>query len=122
MVGKEADAYSPVMAVATAIIAVGIAVTVSLGAEKKGRQFHLVAPLVRMLLSLQMTWKLERLRRQGIKLPGRRKSLVVSMWRIASFPGAVATHPPPKRVRNEFKREGGDRSFELFDALCLKFF
>ncbi|CAG8953432.1 hypothetical protein HYFRA_00010181 [Hymenoscyphus fraxineus] len=38
--GPSVPAYGPVMAIATAIIAVGIMVTVALGPEKKGRKFE----------------------------------------------------------------------------------
>ncbi len=41
--GKRVDAYGPVMGIATAIIAIGIAVTTALGPEKRGRSFD-VAP------------------------------------------------------------------------------
>ena len=42
--GKSVEAYGPVMGVATAIIATGIAVTIALGPEKRGRVFeHAVA-------------------------------------------------------------------------------
>lgn len=37
--GDIVEAYGPVMGIATAIIAVGIAVTTSLGPEKRGRSF-----------------------------------------------------------------------------------
>lgn len=37
--GKLVEAYGPVMGIATAVIAVGIAVTTSLGPEKRGRSF-----------------------------------------------------------------------------------
>lgn len=43
--GKLSPAYGPVMGVATAIIAVGIAVTTALGPEKKGRHFEESAPI-----------------------------------------------------------------------------
>jgi sugar phosphate permease len=43
--GKLAPAYGPVMGVATAIIAIGIAVTTSLGPEKKGRHFEEAGPI-----------------------------------------------------------------------------
>lgn len=42
--GQEVDAYGSVMAVATAIIALGIAVTAALGPEERGKQFHLEPP------------------------------------------------------------------------------
>ena len=38
--GKHVKAYGPVMGVATAIIAVGIACTVAVGPEKRGRKFE----------------------------------------------------------------------------------
>lgn len=38
--GKPAPAYGPVMGVATAIIATGIAVTTAFGPEKRGRRFE----------------------------------------------------------------------------------
>lgn len=38
--GPHVKAYGPVMGVATAIIAVGIAVTVALGPERRGRKFE----------------------------------------------------------------------------------
>ncbi|RDW92133.1 carboxylic acid transport protein [Coleophoma crateriformis] len=45
--GKRVDAYGPVMGIATAIIALGIAVTTALGPEKRGRKFeHAVAGAV----------------------------------------------------------------------------
>ncbi|KAJ4299995.1 hypothetical protein N0V90_005243 [Kalmusia sp. IMI 367209] len=44
--GKEVDAYGPTMGIATAIIALGIAVTAALGPEKKGRHFETVGPPV----------------------------------------------------------------------------
>lgn len=37
--GKIVEAYGPVMGIATAIIALGIAVTTSLGPERRGRSF-----------------------------------------------------------------------------------
>ncbi|KAK4464786.1 major facilitator superfamily domain-containing protein [Cladorrhinum samala] len=37
--GKEAEAYGPTMGIATAIIALGIAVTTAFGPEKRGREF-----------------------------------------------------------------------------------
>ncbi|KAI5461939.1 major facilitator superfamily domain-containing protein [Mariannaea sp. PMI_226] len=44
--GDKAEAYGPVMGVATAIIAIGIIITTMLGPEKQGRQFeHVVAGL-----------------------------------------------------------------------------
>ncbi|KAF1936838.1 carboxylic acid transport protein [Clathrospora elynae] len=43
--GTKAPAYGPVMGVATAIIAIGIAVTTALGPEKKGRQFEEAGPI-----------------------------------------------------------------------------
>lgn len=42
--GHKVEAYGPVMGVATAIIAIGIAVTTMIGPEKRGRSFeHAVA-------------------------------------------------------------------------------
>jgi hypothetical protein len=38
--GKHVKAYGPVMGIATAIIAVGIACTVAVGLEKRGRKFE----------------------------------------------------------------------------------
>lgn len=38
--GPRVDAYGPVMGVATAIIAVGIAVTAAFGPEKRGSKFE----------------------------------------------------------------------------------
>lgn len=38
--GNQAPAYGPTMGVATAIIAVGIAVTAAFGPEKRGRRFE----------------------------------------------------------------------------------
>lgn len=38
--GESVEAYGPVMGIATAIIAVGIAVTTALGPEKRGRSFE----------------------------------------------------------------------------------
>lgn len=38
--GPRVDAYGPVMGVATAIIAVGIAVTAAFGPEKRGSRFE----------------------------------------------------------------------------------
>lgn len=38
--GNQAPAYGPTMGVATAIIAVGIAVTTAFGPEKRGRRFE----------------------------------------------------------------------------------
>lgn len=38
--GPSVPAYGPVMAIATAIIALGIIFTVALGPEKKGRKFE----------------------------------------------------------------------------------
>jgi hypothetical protein len=38
--GKRVEAYGPVMGIATAIIALGIAVTAALGPEKRGRSFE----------------------------------------------------------------------------------
>lgn len=42
--GKKVPSYGPVMGVATAIIAIGIAVTAALGPEKKGRKFEEALP------------------------------------------------------------------------------
>ncbi|KAF2197772.1 MFS general substrate transporter [Delitschia confertaspora ATCC 74209] len=42
--GKPAPAYGPTMGIATAIIALGIAVTTALGPEKRGRHFETVGP------------------------------------------------------------------------------
>lgn len=39
--GKRVEAYGPVMGIATAIIALGIAVTTAFGPEKRGRSFEL---------------------------------------------------------------------------------
>ena len=44
--GENREAYGPVMGIATAIIALGIAVTAALGPEKKGREFETVGPPV----------------------------------------------------------------------------
>ncbi|PSN64997.1 MFS general substrate transporter [Corynespora cassiicola Philippines] len=44
--GELAPAYGPVMGIATAIIALGIAVTTALGPEKRGRKFETVGPPV----------------------------------------------------------------------------
>jgi hypothetical protein len=42
--GHKVEAYGPVMGVATAIIAIGIAITTMFGPEKRGRNFeHAVA-------------------------------------------------------------------------------
>ena len=41
--GERVEAYGPVMGVATAIIALGIAITSAFGPEKRGRQFEKVA-------------------------------------------------------------------------------
>ena len=38
--GKRVPAYGPVMGIATAIIALGIAVTTAFGPERCGRSFH----------------------------------------------------------------------------------
>jgi len=38
--GRRVDAYGPVMGIATAIIAIGIAVTAAVGPEKRGRLFE----------------------------------------------------------------------------------
>lgn len=43
--GELSPAYGPVMGVATAIIAIGIAVTTALGPEKKGRHFEEAGPI-----------------------------------------------------------------------------
>lgn len=43
--GRPSPAYGPVMGVATAIIAIGIAVTTALGPEKKGRHFEEAGPI-----------------------------------------------------------------------------
>lgn len=43
--GKRVEAYGPVMGVATAIIAMGIAVTTAFGPEKRGRSFEIPAPV-----------------------------------------------------------------------------
>ena len=40
--GKRVSSYGPTMGVATAIIAIGIAVTVALGPEKRGSHFESV--------------------------------------------------------------------------------
>lgn len=42
--GKMVEAYGPTMGIATAIIAVGIAVTTAFGPEKRGRQFEKALP------------------------------------------------------------------------------
>lgn len=42
--GKRVQAYGPVMAIATAIIAIGLALTASVGPEKKGATFEKAAP------------------------------------------------------------------------------
>ncbi|KAK0652594.1 major facilitator superfamily domain-containing protein [Cercophora newfieldiana] len=42
--GKQVEAYGPVMGIATAIIATGIAVTTALGPEKRGREFEKAKP------------------------------------------------------------------------------
>jgi len=42
--GKRVEAYGPVMGIATAIIATGIAVTTALGPEKRGREFEKAKP------------------------------------------------------------------------------
>ena len=44
--GKLASAYGPTMGIATAIIAIGIAVTTAFGPEKRGRHFETVGPPV----------------------------------------------------------------------------
>lgn len=43
--GTKSPAYGPVMGVATAIIAIGIAVTTAVGPEKKGRHFEEAGPV-----------------------------------------------------------------------------
>ncbi|RMZ73049.1 carboxylic acid transport [Pyrenophora seminiperda CCB06] len=43
--GKMSPAYGPVMGIATAIIVIGIAVTIALGPEKKGRHFENAGPI-----------------------------------------------------------------------------
>lgn len=42
--GDSVSAYGPVMGVATAIIAIGIAVTTAFGPEKRGRHFEQARP------------------------------------------------------------------------------
>ena len=42
--GDHVEAYGPTMGVATAIIALGIAVTAALGPEKRGSRFETAAP------------------------------------------------------------------------------
>ncbi|KAK1835757.1 general substrate transporter [Podospora conica] len=42
--GKKVEAYGPTMGVATAVIALGIAVTTALGPEKRGREFEKARP------------------------------------------------------------------------------
>ncbi|KIW10238.1 hypothetical protein PV08_11200 [Exophiala spinifera] len=42
--GEPAPAYGPTMGIATAIIAIGIAVTTAFGPERRGRQFELAKP------------------------------------------------------------------------------
>ena len=42
--GEPAPAYGPTMGIATAIIALGIAVTTAFGPERRGRQFELAKP------------------------------------------------------------------------------
>lgn len=42
--GKKVEAYGPTMGIATAIIAMGIAVTTALGPEKRGREFEKARP------------------------------------------------------------------------------
>ncbi|KAF2010576.1 MFS general substrate transporter [Aaosphaeria arxii CBS 175.79] len=44
--GKPVSSYGPTMGIATAIIALGIAVTTALGPEKRGRKFEVVGPPV----------------------------------------------------------------------------
>lgn len=48
--GKLASAYGPTMGIATAIIALGIAITAALGPEKRGRHFETVGPPVAEVL------------------------------------------------------------------------
>jgi hypothetical protein len=43
--GKRAEAYGPTMGIATAIIALGIAVTTAFGPEKRGRSFEIPAQI-----------------------------------------------------------------------------
>jgi len=43
--GKRVEAYGPVMGIATAIIAIGIAITTAVGPEKRGRSFETEKPL-----------------------------------------------------------------------------
>jgi hypothetical protein len=43
--GKRAEAYGPVMGIATAIIALGIASTTAFGPEKRGRSFEVPAQI-----------------------------------------------------------------------------
>jgi len=43
--GSLSPAYGPVMGIATAIIVIGIAVTIALGPEKKGRHFEEAGPI-----------------------------------------------------------------------------
>ncbi|KAK5008282.1 hypothetical protein LTR28_004199 [Elasticomyces elasticus] len=42
--GKRVSSYGPTMGIATAIIAIGIAVTAALGPEKRGARFETVGP------------------------------------------------------------------------------
>lgn len=42
--GKQVEAYGPTMGIATAIIAIGIAVTTAFGPEKRGRHFETARP------------------------------------------------------------------------------
>jgi len=43
--GKRAEAYGPTMGIATAIIALGIAITTAFGPEKRGRSFEIPAEI-----------------------------------------------------------------------------
>lgn len=49
--GKLASAYGPTMGIATAIIAMGIAITAALGPEKRGRKFETVGPPIAQVAS-----------------------------------------------------------------------
>lgn len=49
--GKLASAYGPTMGIATAIIAMGIAITAALGPEKRGRKFETVGPPIAQIAS-----------------------------------------------------------------------
>ena len=42
--GEPAPGYGPTMGIATAIIAIGIAVTTAFGPERRGRKFELARP------------------------------------------------------------------------------